>query len=164
MRTYEGSLYRKTIPPEVKRAETSFQCQHSRCRNPKVAKYAKYGGRGIELRYSKREFIGWWLDEIARNPIKNPTVGRIDHDGHYEFGNIVLQSRRDNSIERNRRVETASPRKAVVLIDSRTGERLVEFASQNEASRWCEVHLSFVTEQCTGRYKTTRKDFSFRYA
>jgi hypothetical protein len=73
-----------------------------RCTNPKCRSYGNYGGRGIENRFtSSKEFVHHVLTHLPHPTYKGVDIGRINNSGHYEPGNIQLESRSDNL--RNRR-------------------------------------------------------------
>ncbi len=64
---------------------SSYQCAKGRCQNPKVDGYARYGGRGIEMRFMTfEEFFA----EAGYAPTPQHTINRIDNNGHYEKGNV----------------------------------------------------------------------------
>jgi hypothetical protein len=67
---------------------SEYDCFHSakaRCNNPAVGNYARYGGRGIEFRFTSFEEF---LTEIGHKPTPRHSLNRIDNDGHYEKGNV----------------------------------------------------------------------------
>jgi len=106
MSIYEGKLLNPSDMENgpIKNAYVSYREQRTRCYNKKREKYKYYGEKGIEVKYSSGEFIGWWLEEIKSFKGKDPTISRIDHSKNYEFGNIKIESRSDNTIERNKRI------------------------------------------------------------
>lgn len=62
----------------------SFECMHSRCRNPNDQDYPRYGGRNICV------CKGWddyptFLNDMGRCP-PNHSIDRIDNNGHYSCG------------------------------------------------------------------------------
>ena len=55
-----------------------------RCQNPKCKRYAEYGGRGIEFRFTSfQEFLA----ELGKCP-RGKSLDRINNNGHYEKGNV----------------------------------------------------------------------------
>jgi hypothetical protein len=56
-----------------------------RCTNTSDKKYADYGGRGIEFRFTSLE---GFLAALGSRPSRRHSVDRIDNDGHYEPGNV----------------------------------------------------------------------------
>jgi len=81
------------------RAYHSWLGQRRRCTNPRREAFPKYGGRGIRVKYSSREFISWWLFQCSKKEYAIPTAGRIDHDGDYEFSNVRIEEKSENSRE-----------------------------------------------------------------
>ncbi len=57
----------------------------SRCNNPKMRRYNRYGGRGIKFLFNSYEEF---LAEVGRKPSPKYTLNRIDNNGHYEKGNL----------------------------------------------------------------------------
>ncbi len=63
----------------------SYRAAKERCERVKHVAYARYGGRGIEFRFSSfNEFFA----ELGPKPGARYTVDRINNDGHYEAGNV----------------------------------------------------------------------------
>jgi len=60
----------------------------TRCYNPKVKKYERYGGRGIKICEewldSFKAFYDWSMNNGYSSDL---TIDRIDNDGNYEPGN-----------------------------------------------------------------------------
>jgi hypothetical protein len=79
----------------------AFRSAKQRCVNPKVASYPRYGGRGIEFRFTSFQ---QFLDELGPRPSKEYSLDRIDNDGHYEPGNVrwatQIQQERNKSTNR----------------------------------------------------------------
>jgi hypothetical protein len=69
------------VSPEY-RAYTSAK---SRCENPDNADFYKYGGQGVEFRFSSFEE---WYSELGPRPTPKHSVDRKDSGGHYEPGMI----------------------------------------------------------------------------
>jgi hypothetical protein len=57
----------------------------TRCTNPNFAGWHRYGGRGIECRFSGFE---QFLAALGHRPSPGHSVDRIDTNGHYEAGNV----------------------------------------------------------------------------
>lgn len=102
--TWDGPLNLKSMPPEVKRAYTSYKAQRQRCYNKNNDSYRYYGAKGVEVKYTSRDFITWWLKEQEMLKLKRPTCGRINHSGNYEFGNIRLEEYNENCGQQYREV------------------------------------------------------------
>lgn len=163
MRIYEGPLKNPNDMPSgpVKDAYISWREQRTRCYNKNRSKYKNYGAKGIEVKYSSREFIGWWLSEIENFKGKKPTIGRIDHDGHYEFGNVVIQDLSENSSERNQRVPPPISPKVTILTNKETGEELF-FKSRNSAANFLGVSAIAISG-CVSK-KTSLRGYRARNA
>ena len=73
---------------------------YARCNCPNAVNYARYGGKGVELRLTRAELY----DELGDKPFPGATVERIDTKGHYERGNIkwATQKEQQNNRSNNR--------------------------------------------------------------
>jgi hypothetical protein len=69
-----------------------------RCTNPRRKEWPRYGGRGIECRFTSFEQL---LAEIGPRPSPRHSVDRINTNGHYEPGNVRWATREQQS--RNKR-------------------------------------------------------------
>jgi hypothetical protein len=70
----------------------------ARCENPNNPNYPDYGGRGIEFRFTSfTEFLA----ELGLRPSDGFSIDRIDHNGHYEKGNVRWATREEQA--RNKR-------------------------------------------------------------
>jgi hypothetical protein len=68
----------------------------NRCNKPNVRSYNRYGGRGIQCKFtSLNDFRGYVLNVLKINPL-GLTIDRINNDGHYERGNIRFVTMEDN--------------------------------------------------------------------
>ena len=63
----------------------AWQDMNQRCSNPNSQRWDRYGGRGIECRFTSFE---QFLAEIGPRPSPRHSVDRIDNEGHYEPGNV----------------------------------------------------------------------------
>lgn len=77
----------------------SWKMMIQRCTNPNREDYQEsYGGRGIGV------FFAWigpggfeqFLADVGERPDTDHCLGRLDHDGDYEPGNVVWQPIPDN--------------------------------------------------------------------
>ena len=102
---YLGPLGRTSMTsPDALRAYTSFSNQRARCNRNNHPAFKHYGGKGIKVEYDSRDFIGWWLAENERLKIKGEVqCSRLKHNENYKFGNIKLESKRENVAEMNQR-------------------------------------------------------------
>ena len=132
------------MSPEVKRAYHSWNSQRIRCTYPKHTKYGYYGGKGVQIRYKLREFVTWWLSELEKNPLERPTCGRIDHDGHYEFGNVYLEEYSSNVKDRNERNRA----KQSIVVIHESGYRSY-FDSLRAAACILELSIEDIKESLT---------------
>lgn len=103
------SACRKTkIPRALKWLERRYAAAKSRCENPKDAKYADYGGRGIEMRFASAiEYIDYV--SILPGISREMEVDRENNDGHYERGNLRWVTPSENKFNTRRalRVDVA---------------------------------------------------------
>jgi hypothetical protein len=67
------------------REYSSWHSMVSRCTNPNIEPYAKYGARGIKVCARWLDFVNFLADMGERPP--NTSLDRIDNDGNYEPGN-----------------------------------------------------------------------------
>ena len=114
--TYSGPMQYHLMDKVALKGFRSWDKQRSRCNNPNHGGYKNYGGKGIKVHYSARDFVGWWIENFKTFKGDSATVGRIDHDDDYRFDNIIIQSRSDNSKEvypRNKKLN--QPKKSQLL-------------------------------------------------
>jgi len=80
-------------------AYRSYQAARTRCTNPKHVAWPRYGGRGIEFRFTSFEEF---LECIGPRP-EGKTLDRIRVNGHYEAGNVRWSGRRTQANNRRPR-------------------------------------------------------------
>lgn len=160
-----GELFITSVSDkELRRlAISSYVNQQGRCRCKSHKSYKRYGGRGINIEYSRKEFIAWFLKNIVTFRGKKPTVGRIDHDKNYAFNNIEIQDHAANSLDGAQKVGRMI-QKRIAIFDAATNEFICIAPSSLEAGRWTKNWAQNVAHVCTGKYKKTRNGFIFRYA
>jgi len=85
--------------PFLKKAYTSWRGAKERCNNKNAHNYKYYGGKGVRLCISKKEWIKWYLLEMKEHGYRLRdalNVDRIDSSKNYEFGNIRLVTQKEN--------------------------------------------------------------------
>jgi len=105
--------YRKKNPDYVKRCKLSikkyqkerpwyfsYSSAKSRCTNPNVKYYHRYGGRGIKFLMTREDVAYLWGRDKAEL-MDNPTIDRIDNDGNYELSNCCFIEKSLNSTKGN---------------------------------------------------------------
>ena len=80
---------------------TAFINAQTRCNNPRIRHYARYGGRGIKFLFQSFEEF---YEHLGQRPSPAHSVDRIDNDGHYEPGNVrwATPSEQGNNTRSNR--------------------------------------------------------------
>jgi len=163
---YFGAIDRKKMTQLERYAYESYNGQRGKCYNKNNAFYKNYGGRGIRVEYSAREFLGWWVFNYQFFKGRTATVGRIDHDKNYRFDNITMQCVTDNSREaalRNNlgaRGLVYSKRLVQTFSDGKTRV----FNSIREAARENGVSQRLIQFMVRGTYKKSKKlNSTFHY-
>lgn len=147
MTEYLGCLVYSKMREYERAAYSSFHHQKQRCYNKHNIRYKNYGGKGVTVEYSVREFIGWYLENIIKFKGINPTVGRIDHARNYSFDNIEIQSKSDNSKERYDRLGSPIKESGVMaLIDG----VVYCFSSVKSAYYFTKVNIKNIYRICNG--------------
>lgn len=86
-------------------AYSNWKDMLKRCFNPNNKRYSNYGGRGISVHPDFKSSFPKFLEEIGEKPEGNWSVGRIDNNGWYTYGNIrwetVEQQSRNHSKQSN---------------------------------------------------------------
>jgi hypothetical protein len=86
----------------------TYRAVYSRCRVAGNHKFKWYGGRGIELRMTSDDFKTLWMRDKAYL-MKEPSIDRMDSNGHYELSNCRYIELKKN-IGRNNKEKTHCPR------------------------------------------------------
>ncbi len=154
-----------------RKAYNAYTAQISKSYNSKDPSYKYYGGKGVKVHYSRMDFVRWYLYQYSKNPLKDPSVGRIDHDSHYCFHNIELQDFNDNRRERARRVGMPDcSRKIAVYEFPESKEPMASCKSITDASHLTGASITSIirvingTIRSAGRGKKMRgKGFFFKY-
>ena len=81
-----------------------FHHMNRRCNNPNHKYYYRYGGRGIQNRFTSlddfRDYVINILGIIHIDQIEGLEIDRIDNDDHYEKGNIRFVTPKENANNR----------------------------------------------------------------
>lgn len=78
-----GGARRGRLTPEYK----VWRGVLSRCLNPHVACYERYGGRGITVCARWRESFAHFLSDMGPRPTPQHSIDRINNEGNYEPSN-----------------------------------------------------------------------------
>jgi hypothetical protein len=85
-----------------------------RCANPKSHKWDSYGGRGIKFMLgSADEFISKMQDSW----FEGASLGRIDNNGHYEYGNIRWETNKQQARNTRRNVFYTYAGRTLIMAD-----------------------------------------------
>jgi hypothetical protein len=78
-----------------------WSAMRGRCNNPGDKRFADYGGRGIKVDDSWRDFSNFYRD-MGPRPTPDHSLDRINNDGNYEPGNVRWATRKEQ--QRNRAI------------------------------------------------------------
>lgn len=157
---YDGTLVPAKMDPVARRAYKAFRNQIGRCKNKNNPRFKTYGARGVRVVYGVREFIEWYMTEFfKKESLEFPSVGRIDHAGNYEFGNVELIERSENSKERIERVGFLCPNKPFAAVNEVTGESFT-FISTRQAAEQTGIARATIMRQL---HKTTKSNVCWRF-
>ncbi len=139
----------------------SFHRQVGRCSNPQDARYKNNGAKGVRVLYKRYPFIKWWVESLKTFKGTIPTTGRKDHDGNYEFANIEMQDKSENSRERSRRAPSIMPMRKVFVHSPKT-RKLVFWAESTCEMARCLGYIQGNVSYWAKREKT-KDAFLFSY-
>lgn len=131
--------------------------QRRRCYNPNSKLYGTYGAIGIEVEYTSKEFVIWFLRNYRKFSEKYPnhrvSVGRIDHKKNYNFNNIEMQTVQENTSEVINRCGNPSPHgtKLTKILVIEIKDSRAKGASLLELANKYGVSVSTISHACTGR-------------
>lgn len=164
MNKYEGPLDYRKMKGDVKKAYHIWAGQRARCSDPRNVRFSHYGAKGIRVHYGSRDFINWYINQERRLEMKEPTVGRIDHDQDYKFENIRLEEQRENSAEALLRYRTKRGPKPktftkVELYCRCCDKPIRAFNSVNECAAFLGMHRTNVSAFIANgsRFKTLER-------
>lgn len=124
----------------------SYAHAKGRCRNPKDAAYASYGGRGIQFRFNSFEEF---LDTLGTRPAPEYSLDRIDVNGHYEPGNVRWATRQTQSRNRRDRQPVTVDGQTMMIVDWATtsGIPAINIWQRINKYGWCaKCAISLPTE------------------
>lgn len=88
-----------------------FNGLRARCENPNHIGYRRYGGRGIKCLVDRESFIKWFFVNAEKLGYvegmefpRSIEIDRINNDGHYEFSNMRLITKVENTRKAYREV------------------------------------------------------------
>lgn len=156
---------RKSFSEIEWKAYRAWNGQDNRCNNPKSKAYQYYGAKGVELRYGRTEFIEWYKKEMETFDGTKPNVGRMDHNGHYEFGNIQIESKSSNTREMAARTfaHGHSSEKKVGLFSKNTHECIATFKSIAECADYFGMNRSAIGKSCAHPRPKGSNKYSWYY-
>lgn len=102
------------------REYAAYYAALNRCTNPKADRYAHYGGRGIEFRFTS---FDEFFEHLGKKPSAKHSLDRKDVNGHYEIGNVKWSTPLEQSHNKQNSVHLTHNGETYVLMEweRRTG-------------------------------------------
>lgn len=141
------NLYRKEYP-----WRKTLSALKQRCKNMDDP---RYGGKGIKALISEEEIKELWFRDKAYN-LKEPSIDRLDSDGHYEFGNCRFIELKENTFRMNK------ARIKPILQYDLEGNFIKEWESISEASKFYNTNKGNISNNAIGRCKSSG-NYIWRY-
>jgi len=139
---------------ETERIHNRYKALKKRCNNPRARGYKYYGGKGIRVEFTFKEFKEWFLANMK----DGYTIGRIDHDKNYTLNNIRCESMREQVIECN--IRNA---RRIVLIYKDTKDVARIWRNANEAAEELCLQVEHVRTHCRNKLNTLSGKWSKFY-
>ena len=108
----------------------SFSGAKYRCRHPRNPAWERYGGRGIEFRFTS---FSRFLAHLGRKPHPDMSLDRFpDNNGHYEIGNVrwATPFQQTHNSRKRKHYKNWCPKghslsgTNVILLKNRNGEKI----------------------------------------
>ena len=144
-RSYLAEYYQKTrdTTPWI----FSYRSAKTRCENPNAQAYKRYGGRGIKLLMTPRDFEHLWYRDNA-DMMDTPSIDRLNNDSHYILDNcrFIEKSLNTKRAEEKRRKEASRTMKKYWKELKESSEKWWNKKDKNH-KRWCSRHQVVHGEQ-----------------
>ncbi len=124
-----------------------------RCNNPNNEYYKNYGLRGIQCLITSEELKFLWYRDKA-SLLNQPSIDRIDNDGHYELPNCQFIEMIDNNKKHGW--------KKVVQYDL-NNNFIKEFESVINASKKLKIDKSSIANCCLGKRYNSAGGYKWKY-
>lgn len=95
-----NTTHGKSQSPEYR----SWSMMRTRCNNPRVHNYHRYGGRGITVCERWNKSFEHFLQDVGPRPSLKHSIDRINVNGNYEPGNVRWATASEQAL--NQRVKT----------------------------------------------------------
>lgn len=158
MEGYQGTLSSAKLRGSAKKAYVLFGCMKRRCTNPIDISYKWYGGKGIKIGFTQREFMHWFIKKHKGHKFNKVSISRKDHSKNYTFDNIFLQELSDNCKEMaSRHKKRPHKQTKVLILDKKTGVPIVSCFSVMYASEFSKIPYSTIGNVLNMRNKSRSK-------